>query len=178
MRPGARRGQAGSATLQTVLVMPLLLLLITLIVQFALWYHAAHIATAAAQDGARAARIEGGTAADGQARAQQVLEQLGVLTGSSVTVTRDANVARVEVHGYAPADPRAAAAAPRPARSIPCARLDVAVDTTEFGPGGNVVVDVTCTVKLSDLVGVGFGNDRDLHSHAIAVVDTFRGVSG
>ena len=98
------RGEHGSSSLQTVLVMPLLLLLITLIVQFALWYHAAHIATAAAQDGARAARIEGGTASDGQARAQQVLDQLGsgVLTGSTVNATRDGNVARVEVHGYAP----------------------------------------------------------------------------
>jgi Flp pilus assembly protein TadG len=96
------RSEHGSSSLQTVLVMPLLLLLITLIVQFALWYHAAHIATAAAQDGARAARIEGGTAVDGRTRAQQVLDELGVLTMPTITATRDANVARVEVHGYAP----------------------------------------------------------------------------
>ena len=99
-----RWGEHGSSSLQTVLVMPLLLLLITLIVQFALWYHAAHIATAAAQDGARAARVEGGTATDGHTRAQQVLDQLGsgVVTGPTITATRDGNVARVEVHGYAP----------------------------------------------------------------------------
>src|SRR5437667_6517659 len=104
MRSPADRGQTGSATLQTVLVMPLLLLLVTLIVQFALWYHASHIAIAAAQDGARAARVEGGTELDGRGRAQQILDQLGtnVLLESSVTVTRDAQVARVEVHGYAP----------------------------------------------------------------------------
>src|SRR5207237_2826251 len=104
MRPGARRGQAGSATLQTVLVMPLLLLMITAIVQFALWYHAAHIAIAAAQDGARAARVEGGSTQAGQARAQQLLDQLGtgVLIHPSITVTRDAEVARVEVRGFAP----------------------------------------------------------------------------
>jgi len=103
MRPTAR-DQGGSATLQTVLVMPLLLLLITAIVQFALWYHAAHIAIAAAQDGARAARVEGGTAQAGQARAQQLLDQLGtgVLTNPTITVTRDADVARVEVRGWAP----------------------------------------------------------------------------
>ena len=88
------RGEHGSSSLQTVLVMPLLLLLITLIVQFALWYHASHIAIAAAQDGARAARVEGGTELDGRGRAQQILDQLGtnVLVDSSVTVTRDARM--------------------------------------------------------------------------------------
>ena len=103
MRPAAR-DQGGSATLQTVLVMPLLLLLITAIVQFALWYHAAHVAIAAAQDGARAARVEGGTAQAGQARARQLLDQLGtgVLTDPTITVTRDADTARVEVRGWAP----------------------------------------------------------------------------
>src|SRR5438094_10038590 len=94
----------GSATLQTVLVMPLLLLLITAIVQFALWYHAAHVAIAAAQDGARAARVEAGTSQAGQARAQQLLDQLGtgVLTDPTITVTLDAETARVEIRGYAP----------------------------------------------------------------------------
>src|SRR5438067_11873322 len=94
----------GSATLQTVLVMPLLLLLITAIVQFALWYHAAHIAIAVAQDGARAARVEGGTSQAGQSRAWQLLDQLGtgVLRDPSITVTRDTAVARVEVRGFAP----------------------------------------------------------------------------
>src|SRR3954463_6272882 len=102
MRPRAGRGQSGSATLQTVLVMPVLLLLITAIVQFALWYHASHIAIGAAQDGARAARLEGATATAGQQRAQQLLDQLGtgVLTGSTITATRDADMVRVEVHGF------------------------------------------------------------------------------
>jgi Flp pilus assembly protein TadG len=104
MRSRARRGDAGSATLQTVLVMPLLLLLITAIVQFALWYHAAHIAIAAAQEGARAARVEGGSSESGRARAQQVLDQLGtrVLSDATITVTRDAETARVEVRATAP----------------------------------------------------------------------------
>src|SRR5437762_12927075 len=104
MRPRARHSEAGSSTLQTVLVMPLLLLLITAIVQFALWYHAAHIAIAAAQDGARAARHEGGTSQAGRERAQQVIDQLGtrVLNDATITVTRDAETARIEVRGCAP----------------------------------------------------------------------------
>ena len=103
MRSGPR-DEGGSATLQTVLVMPLLLLLITAIVQFALWYHAAHIAIAAAQDGARAARVEGGTSESGRERAQQVIDQLGtrVLNDATITVTRGPEQARVEVRGWAP----------------------------------------------------------------------------
>src|SRR3954447_3945317 len=99
----ARRGDAGSATLQAVLIMPLLLLLITAIVEFALWYHAAHIAIAAAQDGARAARVEGGTSEAGRQRAQQDIDQLGarVLTDATITVTRDAEMARVDIRGWA-----------------------------------------------------------------------------
>src|SRR3954469_21635978 len=96
--------EKGSSSLQTVLVMPVLLLLITAIVQFAIWYHAAHVALSAAQDGARAARVEAGTDADGQARADQLLDQLGngVLVAPNVSVTRDNRTVRVEVHGYAP----------------------------------------------------------------------------
>src|SRR5438309_6726946 len=101
---GRAGDENGSSSLQTVLVMPVLLLLITAIVQFAIWYHAAHVALAAAQDGARAARVEAGTDADGEARANQLLDQLGhgVLNAANVSVSRDAQTVRVEVHGYAP----------------------------------------------------------------------------
>ena len=50
---------------------------VLLVVQFALWQHAVHVAGAAAQEGARAARLEGGTAAAGQAEAEQFLARLG-----------------------------------------------------------------------------------------------------
>ena len=101
---GRAGDENGSSSLQTVLVMPVLLLLITAIVQFAIWYYAAHVAIAAAQDGARAARVEAATDADGQSRASQLLDQLGhgVLVAPNVSVTRDAQTVRVEVHGYAP----------------------------------------------------------------------------
>lgn len=82
---------------------PLLLLLVLAVVQFALWQHAVHVADAAAQEGARSARIEGGSAASGQARAEDMLGTLGRTTvvDPRVTVRRDAERARVEVHGYA-----------------------------------------------------------------------------
>ena len=100
----------------------------------------------------------------------------GEVDGAARDAARAASIARTP--GGAQTDAQSAAAATLADRSITCANLDVAVDTTQFRPGGNVIVDVKCTVKLSDLVGVGFGSDRDLHGHAISVIDTYRGVSG
>ena len=57
--PRRARGERGSATTELVIAMPALLLLIMSIIQFGLWYHASHVAKAAAQEGVRAARIEG-----------------------------------------------------------------------------------------------------------------------
>jgi len=100
------RDQRGAGTLETVLVMPLVLVLITVVVQFALWYHASHVALAAAQDGVGAARVEAGTDADGAARAQIDLDQLGhnLVLSAQVTVTRDPTTATatVDVSGWAP----------------------------------------------------------------------------
>jgi len=97
----AARGEAGVSTLEAVLVFPALLLLLMLIIQFALWYHASDLATAAAQDGTRAARVEGATASDGAAEANQLLDQTGrsILQGRQVLVERTRDVTRVEVRG-------------------------------------------------------------------------------
>jgi Flp pilus assembly protein TadG len=94
-------GEAGVSTLEAVLVFPALLLLLMLIIQFALWYHASDLATAAAQDGARAARVEGATASDGARQANQLLDQTGrsILQDRQVTVERNADTTRVEVRG-------------------------------------------------------------------------------
>ncbi len=100
-RPGPEFAERGAASTQLVLVMPLLLLMVMLILQFGLWYHGSHVAIAAAQEGARAARLEGSTAAAGEARARTFLAALGrdVVGEPVVVATRDAEVARVEVSG-------------------------------------------------------------------------------
>lgn len=100
MRRGRGR-EAGAATVEAVLVFPVLLLLVMVVFQFALWYHASGLANAAAQDGARAARVEGGTAQDGRDRANALLDQTGhsILQGRQVLVTRTLATARVEVRG-------------------------------------------------------------------------------
>jgi Flp pilus assembly protein TadG len=98
------RDQRGEATTELVLVTPVLLLLISFVLQFALWYHASHVAESAAQEGVRAARALGGTAEAGQQTAEHFLAETGpkVVTGPTVTAIRDADSARVEVRGHAP----------------------------------------------------------------------------
>lgn len=95
------RGDRGAVSTQLVLVVPALLLLALLVVQFALVWHARHIAQYAAQRGLAAARVEDGTAADGQAQARQSLTELGsrVLTAPSVSVDRTATETAVRVDG-------------------------------------------------------------------------------
>lgn len=84
--------------------MPALILLITAVIQFALWSHATHVAVAAAQEGAEAARVEGGTAEGGEARAVDFLAQTApkLIASPVVTATRDAEVATVTVRGQVP----------------------------------------------------------------------------
>jgi Flp pilus assembly protein TadG len=98
-----RRGLRGAVSAELVIVTPVLLLLVMLVVQFALWQHAQHIAEAAAQRGAQTARIEGGTDAQGQAAAQNAASQLGgaVLADPRISVSRNGNVVRVDVTGSA-----------------------------------------------------------------------------
>jgi hypothetical protein len=104
--PTQRQGAAltspdddGVATLEVVLVVPVLLLLLMVVFQFALWYNANELATAAAQDGARSARVVGGTAQAGIDRADSLLDQSGrsLLQQRQVLAERDVQHARVEV---------------------------------------------------------------------------------
>lgn len=100
-----RRSQSGAVTAELVVATPLLLLLVLGVIQFALWQHAEHVVTAAAHEGARAARLQGGNAVTGQARAETFLAQLGghVVIGATISSQRDAQNARVEVDGNAEA---------------------------------------------------------------------------
>lgn len=101
-----RRGQGeerGSATVEMVIATPVLLLLILLVVQFAMWQHSVHVAQAAASEGLAAARVQGGSAGSGESEANVVLGQLtdGALQNASVHVSRGRNNATVTVTGEA-----------------------------------------------------------------------------
>jgi len=55
-----------------------------------------------------------------------------------------------------------------------CTSPEVTIDTSQLRPGGEVVADVRCTVKLSDISGLRMGPSRTMDAKAVAVVDTFR----
>lgn len=99
------RGQRGSVSTELVIATPVLLLLVMLVVQFALWEHAQHIAEAAAQRGAETARVERGSDAAGRAMAQTAVAQLGgsLLVDPVVSVSRSGDVVTVDVTGSAAA---------------------------------------------------------------------------
>ena len=95
--------ERGAVSAELVIATPLLLLLIMGVIQFALWEHAEHIASAVAQQGVSVARLQGETAGAGQAQAQTVLDQLGpsVLSDAHVVATRTATTTTVTVTGHA-----------------------------------------------------------------------------
>ncbi len=74
------------------------------VIQFALWEHAEHIASAVAQQGVSVGRLQGETAGAGQAEAQSVLDQLGPSCAqptANITATRTATTTTVTVTGHA-----------------------------------------------------------------------------
>ena len=83
--------------MQMVILMPVLFSVMFLGLQAALFYHARTVAIAAAQDGARAAGTETGTASNGIAAATSFIAAAGgpdVLQNASVSGSRATSVQR------------------------------------------------------------------------------------
>ena len=104
MRRRPTRSESGAATAEVVLLFPILMVVLLVSVQFGLWYHASHVALAAAQEGARAARqdTDDGTRDQrGADRATAFVRQLGsgVIMSPDVKATNDGDTARVVVEG-------------------------------------------------------------------------------
>ena len=97
-RPRAR-GEAGSVSVEIAILFPALLLLITALVQYALWFHARSVALAAAQEGVTAVASYGAAPGSGADRARSFLGAHGAdtLTGPQVTETAPA-AGHVTVH--------------------------------------------------------------------------------
>jgi TadE-like protein len=73
---------------EAVIVVPVLMFVLMVIVQFCLWMHATQVAQLAASEGDRVARSLGGGPAAGDASAQSILNGPGSdVTGSSVVVS-------------------------------------------------------------------------------------------
>lgn len=107
----------------------------------------------------------------GLGRLGQVREQID---GSAAQAARAASITRSPALAQAAAERSASANVG--GDLLHCSDLTVAVDTSAFQPGGQVVVDLTCKVPLRAVSGIGFPGSKTLTSRAVAVVDTFRGL--
>jgi Flp pilus assembly protein TadG len=87
------------ATTVTVLVIPAVMFCVLLAVQFALVYHARHVATAAAQDAVWTATAQHGTTDDARRVATELIDSNahGLLDHPTITVTPDGDRVRVEI---------------------------------------------------------------------------------
>lgn len=122
------RGDRGAGSAEIVIAVPLLMLLILLVIQFALWEHAEAVAHATAEEALAAARVQGGTSATGQQRGAQVIGQIGtsVLNGPRVSVAVTPADVTVKVAGTAE-------------RVLPVPGLDFPVTATVTGPAERFV---------------------------------------
>ena len=90
-------------TTELVLATPLLLVLLLLAVQFAVWTHATHVAQASAAQGLAVARSSGGTSEAGRVQAESILAQVarGSLLDPAVDVTTTGQRVQVRIRGTA-----------------------------------------------------------------------------
>jgi hypothetical protein len=88
---------------EALLVVPVMMVILLAVVQFALWAHAAQVAQVAASEGDRVARSLGGGAAAGVSRAQSVLQGPGsdLETSTASVDVLPGDQARITVTGRA-----------------------------------------------------------------------------
>ena len=99
----AHEPDTGAAATEFTIAVPCLLLLLLLVVQFAVYAHATHLAEAVASRALAAARAEGAPDAAGTTVGQSLLTQLdgGALGEPVVTVQRSGGQVQVSVTGVA-----------------------------------------------------------------------------
>jgi len=129
--------EAGFASLELVVLTPVLLLMLLLVVGFGRLTHGRQIADQAAAAAARAAALASDpihAQDDGQQQAHQILTQAG----------------------------------------ISCHSFTATVDTSDFGPGGQVTVHVVCVTSLANLGLIGFPGAKTLTASASAPLEQLR----
>ncbi len=95
-----RDRERGATVVELAVIMPVVLVVVLLIVQFALWFHGRQVADAAAREGARLARIDSESwQGDAEARADEVIRAVGpkLLEGATVTAWEEGDRRGVEV---------------------------------------------------------------------------------
>lgn len=76
--------------------------------------------------------------------------------------------------GAAADSARAVAASNLASSGVACVSFDATVDTSEFRPGGNVVVTVRCTASMADVTLLGVPGERTFAARSVEPVDRFR----
>ncbi|MDF1595118.1 MAG: pilus assembly protein [Acidimicrobiia bacterium] len=97
-----RTGEEGLTSTELAVVMPVLIALVLVPFQIALWWHAHQVADGAAREAVDAAQVVTATDGDGIRAAEWFLDAAGNLTDPQVTVTRTAETVTVEITGRAP----------------------------------------------------------------------------
>ena len=96
------RAEEGLTSTELAVIMPVLIALVLVPFQIALWWHAHQIADAAAREAVDAAQVAGAGEEDGIRAAEWFLDAAGNITEAQVTVTRTTETVSVEVTGRAP----------------------------------------------------------------------------
>ena len=96
------RDEDGVIASQLAILMPALLLLIMLAVQFGLWAHASQLARAAADEAAYTAALPDSTDTAGHVAASSLLAQAGHLTDIGIDIGRTDDTVVATVTGTAP----------------------------------------------------------------------------
>jgi Flp pilus assembly protein TadG len=105
----------------------------------------------------------------------RIVEAEGRVQGAAHDAARAASVARSAASAAEAA--RGAAAVNLEERGVSCTGFEVAVDTTNFRPGGQVRVSVACTADLSGLGLSGLPGSKTLRSEATAPLEQYRGTA-
>ena len=100
---GSQRGgrSLGSVSIEAVILIPVFLGAIFTTLEASLWVHASSVAQAAAQDGARAATVMGGSELAGRNMAVAILNQRNVGDDWNVTTLATSDSVTVSVSGRA-----------------------------------------------------------------------------
>lgn len=96
------KNEGGLTSTELAVLMPVLIVLVLVPFQVALWWHAHQIADAAAREAVDATQVATATEDDGIRAAEWFLDAAGNIAEPEVTVTRTAQEVSVEVTGRAP----------------------------------------------------------------------------
>ena len=97
-----RKDEDGLTSTELAVIMPVLIALVLVPFQIALWWHADQIADAAAREAVDAAQVATATEEDGIRAAEWFLDAAGNITEPQVAVAKTADTVSVEVTGRAP----------------------------------------------------------------------------